>query len=68
MILLLVDVAPCSMPTIDHDPRARYTVFTWEGSDWQITRHWVEYNVEEEIAALESSDMPYKGDFIRSFM
>jgi hypothetical protein len=28
----------------------------------------VEYNVEEEIAALESSDMPYKGDFIRSFI
>jgi hypothetical protein len=56
------------MPTIDHDPRARYTVFTWEGNDWQVTRHWVEYNVEEEIAALESSDMPYKGDFIRTFM
>jgi predicted phosphodiesterase len=66
--LLLVDVAPCSMPSIDHDPRARYTVFTWEGNEWQISRRWVEYDVEEEIAALESSDMPYKGDFIRSFM
>jgi hypothetical protein len=63
----LVDVAPASMPAIDHDPRARYTVFTWERDQWRIERRWVEYDWRQETAALEASAIPYKEDFIQSF-
>ena len=65
--LHLVDVAPCSMPSYDRDARARYTIFTWEKDGWDITRHLVTYEFNRELESLESSDMPFKVDFMRYF-
>jgi predicted phosphodiesterase len=65
--LRLVDVAPCSMPGVDFDPRARYTIFTHEEDKWYITRKWVTYDSNKELGALERSDMPFKEVFIRYF-
>lgn len=66
--LSLVDVAPCSMPGVDRDPQARYSIFSWDGNRWHVTRRWAPYNVELEVRALQNSDMPYKEDFIRYFI
>ena len=63
----LVDVAPCSLPSIDRDPRARYTLFEWEGSGWKITHRWVEYDYRLESEALRRSGMPYRETFTRYF-
>jgi predicted phosphodiesterase len=63
----LVDVAPCSLPAIDHDQRAHYTLFTWTTSGWVIDPHAVAYPVEKEIGALQASNMPFKEDFLRTF-
>lgn len=38
----LVNVAPCSLPGLEKDPRARYTVFDWQNHAWQISQHYVE--------------------------
>lgn len=65
--LHLVDVAPCSMPSIDRDPRARYTIFTWGIDGWEVTRRWVEYDFFSELKALKTSDMPFREDFMRYF-
>jgi hypothetical protein len=63
----LVDVAPCSMPGIDYDLRPRYTVFTWSGDRWLISRKWLVYDVSAEIRGLEESEMPHKEDFTHYF-
>lgn len=63
----LVDVAPCSMPGIDRDPRARYTIFTWTREAWRIERRFVAYDYCREVTALEKSKMPFKEDFIGYF-
>jgi hypothetical protein len=63
----LVNVAFCSLPGVDHDRRACYTTFSWRGNNWQIERNWVEYEAENEIAALRASDMPSKEFFISYF-
>jgi len=64
----LVGVAPCSLPGVDHDPRARFTIFEWRENCWKFERRWVDYPVEKEIAALQASDMPSKTTFLRYFM
>lgn len=63
----LVDVGPCSLPGIDHDPRARYTLFEQAGSGWQITHRFVTYDVQREEQALLDSSMPNKERFIAYF-
>ncbi|GAB4397589.1 MAG: metallophosphoesterase family protein [Anaerolineales bacterium] len=63
----LINVACCSLPMIDHDPRARFTEFEWRSGTWQVTRHWVEYNWQQEIAALTASDLPQVENFIQMF-
>jgi hypothetical protein len=54
----LVDVAPVSLPSIDHDRRARYTLLTWRGFGWQIQRGAVDYDVRREQIALQTCGMP----------
>ncbi len=54
----LINVAPCSMPAKDKDPRARYTILAWEGRAWQVTRRYVVYDYRQEVAALQTSGMP----------
>jgi hypothetical protein len=63
----LACVACCSLPGIDHDYRARFTIFEWVRGRWLITPHWVEYEVQEEIAALQTCDMPFKDNFLGYF-
>ena len=67
--LQLVNVACASMPGIDHDRRARYTLFTWQASAWHIEQRWITYDVQREIDALQRSDMPEesKASFLRYF-
>jgi predicted phosphodiesterase len=65
--LHLVNVASCSLPGVDHDRRARYSIFAWREKSWQIERRWVDYSAEREIAALQASNMPSKGFFINYF-
>jgi len=65
--LELVDVAPCSLPGIDRDSRARFTIFEWDSHKWVISRHLIPYNVEDEIASLKASDMPFMDDFVSYF-
>ncbi len=65
--LTLVDVAACSLPGIDHDPRARYSIFSWTGDQWDFERRYVPYDHNQEITALQNSDIPYKEDFLTYF-
>jgi predicted phosphodiesterase len=62
----LVDVGACSLPGTDHDPRARWSLFTWRG-DWHVERFWVDYDAGLEIEALKRNDMPRREDFLRYF-
>jgi hypothetical protein len=64
---LLVDVACCSLPGIDHDQRARYTIVEWKQGGWVIVPRWVEYEAHKEIRALSASDMPAKENFLGYF-
>jgi len=63
----LIDVACCSMPAIDKDPRARYSVITWDGIGWNPEHHYVEYDHTLEVEALISSDLPYKESYLKYF-
>jgi predicted phosphodiesterase len=64
---LLVNVGSCSLPGVDHVWQAHYTLFDWNISSWEFTSRQVHYNAEQEIAALQSSDLPTKEFFIRYF-
>ena len=48
----------CSLPAIDHDSRARYTIFTWTGGRWEFSRSWVPYEVDPERPRLERAACP----------
>jgi hypothetical protein len=63
----LTGVAGCSMPSIDHDRRARFTIFEWAETKWVTSQHWVEYEARKEMAAVKASDMPFKENFLRYF-
>ena len=65
--LKLVDVACCSLPGVDHDPRARYTLFEWQREGWKIEHHWVDYDYRQELQALKNSAMPNKEFFFKYF-
>jgi predicted phosphodiesterase len=54
----LVNVSSVSLPG-DGDARAKFVVFTWEqGSGWSTERHFVEYAVDDEVAAFQKSRPP----------
>jgi len=53
----LVNVSSVSMPG-DGDPRAKYALFEWDGADWTVEHRYVEYDVEEEIAAFRENRPP----------
>jgi hypothetical protein len=64
---ILAGVACCSLPGVDHDRRARFTVFEWAKTKWVIKQRWVEYKAQKEIAALQASEMPSKENFLGYF-
>lgn len=53
----LVNVSSVSMPG-DGDPRAKYSLFTWEENTWTVEHRQVAYDVEEEIAAFRENRPP----------
>lgn len=63
----LVNVSPVSMPAKDHDPRARYTIFDWSGTRWELTRRYVDYDYTQELRALAASGMPHWQDHAATF-
>ncbi len=63
----LAGVACCSLPGIDRDRRARFTIFEWVKTRWVIEQHWVEYEAQKEIAALQASEMPFKENLLGYF-
>ena len=56
----LVCVAPCSLPTIDFDHHARFTVFEWlpGATQWSFTRNLVDYDFTQEVEALRQKAHP----------
>jgi hypothetical protein len=65
--LNLVDVACCSLPGVDYDRRARYTLLSWRDGRWHVEQRWVDYDAEQEIFALRNGEMPSSGKFLRYF-
>jgi hypothetical protein len=56
--LTLVNVSSVSLPG-DGDKRAKYAVLSWSKEDgWQVKHHYVDYQVESEIAAYEQNKPP----------
>lgn len=53
----LVNVASVSRPG-DGDSRAKYAIFTWDGSSWDAEHRYVEYDLDAEIAAYEERKPP----------
>ena len=54
----LVNVSSVSLPG-DGDARAKFSVFTWdEGSGWSTERRFVEYSVDDEVAAYRNNRPP----------
>jgi len=64
---LLVNVASCSLPGVDHDWRARFTIFEWLQGVWVITRYWAPYDTGKELAGIKTSNMPSKEFFLSYF-
>jgi len=67
----LVNVAAVSLPAIDHDRRARFSILTWENGScnhgWKVERRWVEYDAQQEVQALSRCGMPGYERFARTF-
>jgi hypothetical protein len=63
----LVDVAGCSLPSIDHDLRARFTIAEWKAGEWHFDQRWVAYDARREVTALQSCDMPHREHFLKYF-
>jgi predicted phosphodiesterase len=55
--ITLVNVSSVSMPG-DGDPRAKYALLTWDGSQWTIEHHRVAWDATAEIAAYRSAQPP----------
>lgn len=53
----LVNVASVSRPG-DGDWRAKYAIFTWDGTSWAVEHRYVEYDLEAEAAAYEERRPP----------
>ena len=53
----LVNVGSVSLPG-DDDPRAKYALFSWGETNWQVAHHYVSYDVDEEIEAFREAQPP----------
>jgi len=65
--ITFIDVAPVSLPDIDHIQHARYTRLTWSNTGWEIQRRAVEYDVRREQNALQTCGMPYWNRFSNTY-
>ena len=61
----LINISSASMPG-DSDPRAKYGLFTWDGSDWAFERKYVSFDMAPEIAAFKANKQPGWQNFIET--
>ena len=62
---MLVNVSPCSIAPFDYDKRARYCIFTWNGTRWDVDRAFVPYDTSLEAPALRATDMPHADHYAK---
>lgn len=62
---MLVNVGPCNISPNDEDKRARYCVFTWTGTKWEVRRIFVPYDTSLEAPALRASGMPHADHYAK---
>lgn len=55
--ITLVNVSSVSIPG-DGDARAKYAILEWDGSQWHVDHHHVEYDVQSEIEAYRQNQPP----------
>lgn len=55
----LMSIVPVGLPE-DGDQRAGYALAEWEGNNWKITVHRVEYDVESAAQFIESTSQPQR--------
>jgi putative phosphoesterase len=65
--ILLVDVSSVGHPR-DHDLRAGYTLFEWDGGRRTVSQVRVPYDVEKTVQEMRGSDMPLAEKHIRSLL
>jgi putative phosphoesterase len=65
--LLLVDVSSIGHPK-DRDRRAAYTIITWDGTSRSIEQVRIQYDVEQAVTLLRTSDMPGADEQIESLL
>jgi predicted phosphodiesterase len=53
----LANISSISLPG-DEDPRAKYAIFTWTGSRWQIDHHRVSFDLNAEASELDKNPIP----------
>lgn len=54
--MTLANISSVSLP-LDHDRRAKYGLLTWHNG-WSVEHHYVDYDIDAEIAAYESNRPP----------
>lgn len=54
---LLVNVSSVGLP-MDGDPRAAYSVFTWQGGGWQVAQYRVEYDAPRVAREMARNGLP----------
>lgn len=65
--VLLVDVSSVGHPK-DRDPRAAYTIISWDGTRRSIEQVRIPYDVEQAVTLLRTSDMPGADEQIESLL
>jgi predicted phosphodiesterase len=53
----LVNISSVSLPG-DGDPRAKYSILTWNNGSWHIDQYHVSYDLEAEVDALHQNPIP----------
>ena len=64
---LLANVSAVGLPR-DGDPRAAYSVLTWDGVRWGVAQHRVAYNVEAVADDMQACGMPRGKHFARRLL
>lgn len=62
--LTLANVGSVGIP-LDGDTRSSYATFEWDGNQWTISHHRVEYDLEATVKDMREQHMPYVKDRIK---
>jgi predicted phosphodiesterase len=63
--LILANISSVNLPG-DDDPRAKYGLLTWENGRWHIEQRRVEFDINQEIAAIEQAKPPGWEGFVKT--